>query len=90
VCRSKKVTRLWRDAPIASIERASMLTHPTLDNLKAMRPDGMAEAFCELQAQDAATHLIQSCADQHSCAHLRIPMDLMRAGWLISLFQASQ
>jgi len=34
--------------------------------------------------------LIPSCADQHSCAHLRIPMDLMRAGWAISLFQASQ
>jgi hypothetical protein len=34
--------------------------------------------------------LIPSCTDQHSCAHLRIPMDLMRAGWPISLFQASQ
>ena len=35
-------------------------------------------------------YLIPTCTDQHSCAHLRIPMDLMRAGWLISLFQASQ
>ena len=34
--------------------------------------------------------LIPTCTDQHSCAHLRIPMDLMRAGWPISLFQASQ
>ena len=34
--------------------------------------------------------LIPSCTDQHSCAHLRIPMDLMRAGWPISLFQALQ
>jgi len=34
--------------------------------------------------------LIPTCADQHSCAHLRIPMDLIRAGWPISLFQASQ
>ena len=34
--------------------------------------------------------LIPTCTDQHSCAHLRIPMDLMRAGWAISLFQASQ
>ena len=32
-----------------------MLTHPTLDNLKALRLDGMAEAFCELQSQDGAT-----------------------------------
>jgi len=34
--------------------------------------------------------VIPTCTDQHSCAHLRIPMDLVRAGWLISLFQASQ
>ena len=34
-----------------------MLTHPTLDNLKAMRLDGMAEAFCELQSQDGATDM---------------------------------
>gem|GEM_PF-4551074 len=34
--------------------------------------------------------VIPTCTDQHSCAHLRIPMDLMRAGWAISLFQASQ
>ena len=31
-----------------------MLDHPTLDHLKALRLDGMAEAFAELQAQDAA------------------------------------
>ena len=30
-----------------------MLTHPTLDQLRALRLDGMAEAFAELQAQDA-------------------------------------
>ena len=29
-----------------------MLTHPTLDQLSALRLDGMAEAFAELQAQD--------------------------------------
>ncbi len=29
-----------------------MLDHPTLDHLKALRLDGMAEAFAELQAQD--------------------------------------
>ena len=31
-----------------------MLTHPTLDTLRALKPDGMAEAFTELQTQDGA------------------------------------
>jgi hypothetical protein len=30
-----------------------MLTHPTIDQLRALRLDGMAEAFVELQSQDA-------------------------------------
>ena len=34
-----------------------MLTHPTLDQLRALRLDGMAEAFAELQAQDGAEAL---------------------------------
>ncbi len=34
-----------------------MLTHPTLDQLRALRLDGMAEAFAELQAQDDARDL---------------------------------
>ncbi|MBA3587569.1 IS21-like element helper ATPase IstB [Methylibium sp.] len=34
-----------------------MLDHPTLDQLKALRLDGMAQAFTELQAQDAAGDL---------------------------------
>ncbi len=34
-----------------------MLTHPTLDHLKALRLDGMAEAFADLQAQDSAADL---------------------------------
>lgn len=34
-----------------------MLAHPTLDRLKALRLDGMAEAFAELQAQDSAADL---------------------------------
>lgn len=34
-----------------------MLQHPTLDRLKALRLDGMAEAFAELQAQDRAADL---------------------------------
>ena len=34
-----------------------MLTHPTLDHLRALRLDGMAEAFTELQTQDASIEL---------------------------------
>ncbi len=41
-----------------------MLDHPTLDQLRALRLDGMAEAFTELQAQDGAGDLIRTPADQ--------------------------
>jgi len=34
-----------------------MLTHPTLDQLRALKLDGMADAFIELQQQDAAKDL---------------------------------
>jgi DNA replication protein DnaC len=34
-----------------------MLTHPTLDLLRALKLDGMAEAFIELQSQDQAKEL---------------------------------
>src|SRR5438105_2420883 len=34
-----------------------MLTHPTLDQLRALRLDGMADAFVELQSQDRAKDL---------------------------------
>jgi len=34
-----------------------MLTHPTLDQLKGLKLDGMADAFLELQAQDQAGDL---------------------------------
>ena len=34
-----------------------MLTHPTLDQLKALKLDGMADAFVELQAQGQAADL---------------------------------
>ena len=29
-----------------------MLTHPTLDQLKSLKLDGMCEAFTELETQD--------------------------------------
>ena len=34
-----------------------MLTHPTLDTLRALKLDGMAEAFTELQTQDGSADL---------------------------------
>ena len=34
-----------------------MLTHPTLDQLKALKFDGMAEAFTELETQDGTATL---------------------------------
>jgi DNA replication protein DnaC len=34
-----------------------MLKHPTIDQLRAMKLDGMADAFVELSAQDAARNL---------------------------------
>ena len=34
-----------------------MLNHPTHDQLKTLKLDGMADAFVELQAQDQATDL---------------------------------
>jgi DNA replication protein DnaC len=34
-----------------------MLDHPTLDQLKTLRLDGMAEAFAEMQTQDGAADL---------------------------------
>ena len=34
-----------------------MLPHPTLDQLKALKLDGMAEAFIELESQDASADL---------------------------------
>ena len=34
-----------------------MLTHPTIDQLRALRLDGMADAFIELQSQDHAKNL---------------------------------
>jgi len=34
-----------------------MLTHPTLDQLKALKFDGMAEAFTELETQDGTAAL---------------------------------
>src|ERR1035437_99180 len=37
--------------------RHAMLTHPTIDQLRALKLDGMADAFGDLQAQDRAKDL---------------------------------
>ena len=34
-----------------------MLTHPTLEQMRALKLDGMAEAFIELEAEDRAKDL---------------------------------
>ena len=34
-----------------------MLTHPTLDQLRALKLDGMAQAFLELEAQEESRNL---------------------------------
>lgn len=34
-----------------------MLSHPTLDQLKTLRLDGMAEAFAEMQTQGGTADL---------------------------------
>ena len=34
-----------------------MLTHPTLDNLRALKLDGMAEAFAEMDRRDGTADL---------------------------------
>ncbi len=39
---------------------------------------------------DGSVHLIPTCIDHDPCAQLRRPMVMMRQGWSMSLFQASQ
>ena len=37
-----------------------MLIHPTLDQLRALKLDGMADAFIELQQQDITKDLLHA------------------------------
>src|SRR4029077_9639885 len=50
-----------RQHPWASLlplrRTSAMLTHPTLDQLRALKLDGMADAFVDLQSQDNARDL---------------------------------
>jgi hypothetical protein len=48
-----------------------MLTHPTIDQLRTLKLDGMADAFIELQAQDTARDL----------AHAEWLALLLEVGW---------
>ena len=38
-----------------------MLTHPTLDQLRALKLDGMAQAFVEFEAQEEVRDLTHEC-----------------------------
>jgi hypothetical protein len=39
---------------------STILTHPTIDQLRTLKLDGMADAFIELQAQDKTRDLAQA------------------------------
>ncbi|MGY4287079.1 hypothetical protein ACVWXO_006299 [Bradyrhizobium sp. LM2.7] len=45
-----------------------MLTHPTIDQLRALRLDGMAEAFVELQSPIARRHIAARSGSKAGCA----------------------
>ena len=45
---------------------------------------------CLYGLQPTIPHLIPILIDQNPCVHWRSPMDMMRQGWSMSLFQASQ
>ena len=45
-----------------------MLDHPTLDQLKTLRLDGMAEAFAEMQSQDGTANLTHAEWLGHRCS----------------------
>jgi hypothetical protein len=53
-----------------------MLTHPTLDQLRALKLDGMVQAFIELEAQEETRNLAQyevspkSSTSCSACAHV--------------------
>ena len=42
-----------------------MLNHPTFDQLRTLKFDGMADAFAELQAQDQAKASVLSGSPRH-------------------------
>ena len=50
-----------------------MLTHPTLDQLRALRLDGMAEAFVELQTQDERRAICPTPTGSPCCSTARPP-----------------
>ena len=51
----KEIARLRKENRV--LKEALMLNHPTLDQLKALKLDAMAEAFGELETPDATANL---------------------------------
>ena len=50
-----------------------MLTHPTLDQLRALKLDGMAEAFIELEAQERGPQISRTPNGWRCCSTARPP-----------------
>ena len=48
------------------------------------------QALPDTEAGPTDEGLIPILIDQNPCVHWRSPMDMMRQGWSMSLFQASQ
>ena len=57
---------------------------------KDKAPDALGALAERISAADGYVMLIPTLIDQNPCAHWRRPMDMMRQGWLVSSFQASQ
>ena len=50
----------------------------------------LTSALREVAVMIIGEHVIPILIDQNPCVHWRSPMDMMRQGWSMSLFQASQ
>jgi hypothetical protein len=57
---------------------------------KAARSTGRPKATLSRRVAELEGSLIPILIDQNPCVHWRSPMDMMRQGWSMSLFQASQ
>ena len=82
--------KIARDSAVKSRSQAMITLKTLIINAPAELRDTLDLIKGPITLIRHIAALIPSCTDQHSCAHLRIPMDLMRAGWPISLFQALQ
>ena len=71
------------------MEACTEMLQAMSDDPSQTMPDQKGQTTCGPRSS-ARTALIPTCTDQNSCAHWRHPMEAMRSGWSISLFQASQ